>query len=119
MNKLEYLEMQMELTISPMDFLQYKKQHQNDYLLVDIRNAPPHLKKEKIEGAIELPLSELEQSLDTLAKDKLIVVYCWDVWCNMAKKASIILLKNGFTVKELSGGISAWNQLNLPTESLV
>lgn len=119
MNKLEFLEIQMELTLSPMDFMQYKQQHQDDFMLVDVRNAPPHLKKSKIEEAVEIPLNVLEQSLDKLPKDKLIIVYCWDVWCNMAKKASIVLLKNGFNVKELSGGISAWNELNLPTESLV
>lgn len=119
MNKLEFLEANLELSISPMDFMQYQKQHQDDYILVDVRNAPPHLKKSKIAGAVEIPLNVLEESLDKLPKDKLVIVYCWDVWCNMGKKASIILLKKGIDVKELSGGISAWNELNLPVENLV
>lgn len=39
MNKLEFLEANLELSISPMDFMQYQKQHQDDYILVDVRNA--------------------------------------------------------------------------------
>lgn len=118
MNKLEYLETHLDLTFSPMDYMGYIKNHLDSCILVDVRNAPPHLKKEKIEGAIEIPLNELNQRLEELPKDKLIVVYCWDTWCNMGKKASLLLLQNGYEVKELLGGITAWNILKLPVEAL-
>lgn len=119
MNEIAFLELQIKLSISPMDLMQYKKQNPTDYIVVDVRNAPPHLKKTKIAGAIDIPLTVLAENLDKLPKDKLIIVYCWDVWCHMGKKASIMLLKEGYDVKELSGGISAWNELNLPVDSLV
>ena len=32
------------------------------------------------------------------------------------KKAAILLLENGYDVQELSGGIAAWNTLQLPVE---
>jgi rhodanese-related sulfurtransferase/DNA-binding MarR family transcriptional regulator len=119
MNQKELLENQIEATISPMDYLAFSKENPNTAVLIDVRNAPPHLKKEKIKGALEIPLNELEQHLSELPKDKLIVVYCWDVWCNMAKKASLVLIEHGYQVKELSGGIAAWTSLNLPVESLI
>ena len=119
MKNIDILKAQIELTISPMDYMALKKQDPESTILVDVRNAPPALKKEKILGAIDIPLNELEDKLSQLPKDKIIIVYCWDVWCNMAKKASILLIENGYEIKELSGGISAWNTLNLPTESLV
>lgn len=36
-----------------------------------------------------------------------------------ASKSAIVLLENGFSVKELSGGIASWKILNLPTTSLL
>lgn len=118
MKNIDILKAQIELTVSPMDYLFLKKQNPENYILVDVRNAPAELKKEKIEGAIEIPLNQLESELSNLPNDKIIVVYCWDTWCNMAKKASILLLENGYQVKELTGGIASWKTLNLPLELL-
>lgn len=46
MDKLEFLKLQTELTISPMDYLAQAKSG-TEFMLIDVRNAPPHLKKEK------------------------------------------------------------------------
>ena len=45
----------------------------------------------------------MKTRLSELPKDKVIVVYCWDTLCNLAKKASVELIKSGYTVKELTG----------------
>jgi DNA-binding MarR family transcriptional regulator/rhodanese-related sulfurtransferase len=119
MNQTELLRMQIEATFSPMDYMAFNKENPNASVIVDVRNAPPHLKKEKIKGALEIPLNELDKQLDKLPKNKLIVVYCWDVWCNMAKKASVFLLEHGYQVKELSGGIASWTTLKLPVEPVM
>lgn len=117
-NKLEYFKAKIEATISPMDYMQMTKVNPEKFVLVDVRNAPPNLKKVKIAGAIDIPLMELENRLSELPKHKIIVVYCWDVWCNLAAKAGIMLLENGFDVLELSGGIAAWQAVKLPLEEL-
>ncbi|BDR52586.1 sulfurtransferase [Bombiscardovia nodaiensis] len=114
----DYLEAVLASSISPMDYLQSQRATPGKYFLVDVRNAPAEKKQVKIEGAHDIPLQELEQRIGELPKGQTILVYCWDVWCNMAKKASLILLNNGFEVKELSGGIAAWQQLRLPVEQL-
>lgn len=119
MTQLEFLKARMEATISPMDYLAAVKASPAEYFLVDVRNAPAHLKKIKIEGAMEIPEKDLASRLSELPNDKIIIVYCWDVWCNLATKASIVLLENGYRVKELYGGISAWQTLNLPTTTLI
>lgn len=118
MTNLEYLENLVETTISPMDFLAASKAQPNTFVVVDVRNAPSHLKKVKIAGAIEIPEMDIKSRFGELPKDKVIVVYCWDTWCNLAKKASIVLIKNGYTVKELTGGIAAWQSLKLPITEL-
>lgn len=118
MDTIGYFQSRIEATLSPMDYLMASKKNPQDYVLIDVRNAPVHIKKVKIKGAMELPLNELAGRLSELPKDKTIVVYCWDVWCNMAAQAAVLLLKNGYRVKELIGGISAWQSMNLPVEEL-
>ncbi|HDX9588173.1 TPA: rhodanese-like domain-containing protein [Bacillus pseudomycoides] len=118
MLKMEYFKGRIASTFSPMDFLQVKKLNPDAYMLVDVRNGTRELKKEVITGALEIPQSELENRLSELPKDKIIILYCWDVWCNTAAKSALFLLENGYNVKELAGGIAAWKTMNLPTSSL-
>jgi len=118
MTNLEYLENILETTISPMDFMAASKAQPDTFIVVDVRNAPPHFKKVKIAGAVEIPEKDIKNRIGDLPKDKVILVYCWDTWCNLAKKASVELIKNGYTVKELTGGIAAWQSLNLPVTEL-
>lgn len=111
-----YFQERLDSTLSPMDYLNQVKNEPEKYYLVDVRNGPPHLRKEKIKGSLEIPQIELETRLAEFPKDKVIVLYCWDVWCNTASKAAIQLIDNGFEVRELAGGISAWKIMKLPLE---
>ncbi|WP_235817432.1 MULTISPECIES: rhodanese-like domain-containing protein [Gracilibacillus] len=114
----QFFEEKVQATFSPMDYLNAVKESPEDYYLVDVRNGPPHLKKEKVEGAVEIPQSELKKRFFELPKDKTLVLYCWDVWCNTAAKAALFLINEGFEVKELAGGIAAWNTMGFPTEKV-
>ncbi|SDI38523.1 rhodanese-like domain-containing protein [Alteribacillus bidgolensis] len=113
-----YFEEKIKSTFSPMDYMMQAKESPEKFYLVDVRNGLPHLKKEKIEGAVEIPQAELENRLNELPKDKTLVLYCWDVWCNTAAKAALTLIDKGFDVKELAGGIAAWNKMEFPTETV-
>jgi rhodanese-related sulfurtransferase len=119
MSKIDYFKAKVEATISPMDFTAAAKAEAEKFLVVDVRNAPPQVLKQKVAGAKNIPLKDLAARLGELPKDKTIVVYCWDTWCTMAAKAAIILLENGYDVLELSGGIAAWNTMNFPVEPVV
>lgn len=116
MSKKDYFKAKVEATISPMDFIAEEKAELNKYLVIDVRNAPPQVLKQKIAGAKHIPLRELSERLCELPKDKIIVVYCWETWCNMSAKAAILLLENGYDVLELAGGIAAWNTMGFPVE---
>jgi rhodanese-related sulfurtransferase len=117
MSKMDYFKAKVEATISPMDFTQAAKAEPDKYCVVDVRNAPPHVMKQKIAGAKHIPLMQLSDRLGELPKDRTIVVYCWETWCNMAAKAAIILLDKGYDVLELTGGIAAWTTMGFPVES--
>ena len=118
MSKMDYFKAKVEATISPMDFTQATKAEPDRFIVVDVRNAPPHVMKQKIAGAKHIPLMQLSERLGELTKDKTIVVYCWETWCNMAAKAAVVLLENGYDVLELTGGIAAWTTMGFPVESV-
>ncbi|MEL4026870.1 rhodanese-like domain-containing protein [Lysinibacillus endophyticus] len=114
MNALDYFNARLEATISPMDYLRLTQIDPDKYFLLDVRNGPLHVRSLKIKDANVIPEQELQARLSEIPKDKEIIVYCWDVWCNTAAKVAKFLLERGYMVKELTGGIAAWKEMNFP-----
>ena len=65
----------------------------------------------RIAGAISLPLADLDAKPDRLVKyrDRDLVVVCLSG--ARSRKAAEILSSRGFSVKNLTGGLNAWNRL--------
>jgi NADPH-dependent 2,4-dienoyl-CoA reductase/sulfur reductase-like enzyme/rhodanese-related sulfurtransferase len=82
-------------------------------LIVDVRE-PKEFAKEHVEGAVNVPLSQLRQRLHELPKDRDIFVYC--VVGQRSYNAYRILRQNGFRVRNLPGGINTY--LRLPKRML-
>ncbi|MFI8684544.1 rhodanese-like domain-containing protein [Rossellomorea sp. NPDC077527] len=119
MNRLEYFNARIEATLSPMDYVQLKKSQPENVVLIDVRNGPVEARKVKVQGALVIPQSELDNRIDEIPKNKKVVVYCWDVWCNTAAKVASTLLTKGYEeVQELTGGMAAWEKMNFPQERL-
>jgi rhodanese-related sulfurtransferase len=113
MTALEYFKAKTEAYISPRGLMTLLDSQPGAVVVLDVRNGP---KPTKIRGAVELPEAEVVRRMDDLPKDKLLVLYCWETWCRLATKAAVPLLEAGFRVKEMYGGIAAWDALKLPTE---
>lgn len=64
-----------------------------------------------LEGALHIPMSKLEASIDTLNayKDREIIVYCRSGVRSYS--ATVTLTEKGFKAINLRGGILAWNRL--------
>lgn len=82
-------------------------QNETNVALLDVR-TPEEFSKEHIEGATLIPVQVLAQNLSMLTevKDKKIIVYCHSGRRSVA--ASRILVENGFTPMNVSGGITQW-----------
>jgi rhodanese-related sulfurtransferase len=114
MNALDYFNARLEATISPMDYLKSQQMDPGKYFLIDVRNGPIHVRSVTIKDANVIPELELPDRIAEIPLEKEIIVYCWDVWCNTAAKVAKFLLERGFKVKELTGGIAAWKEMNFP-----
>jgi rhodanese-related sulfurtransferase len=86
----------------------------DDAVVIDVREAADfsngHINKAK-----NLPMSTFKSQLDNLEKhkDKPVLMYCRSG--NQSGKACRVLKKSGFSnVHNLSGGVLAWQDANLP-----
>lgn len=67
-------------------------------------------------GAINVPLSELENRLPALAAGHEIVAYCRGPWCVMSFEAVAALRKRGFKARRLEDGLPEWKAAGLTVE---
>lgn len=75
-------------------------------LLIDVRE-PDEYAIANIQGSRLIPLQTLPEQLDSLPKDREILIHCKSG--GRSAKAVKLLLENGFTrVKNVAGGIDAW-----------
>ena len=88
-----------------------------DYIFVDVRTGSEY-KSSHIEDAINIPVSEIEERLDEIPKDKSIIAYCNGSSCNRSGQAASILKENGY--KEVfdlvGGGVFEWEEKGYPVE---
>jgi rhodanese-related sulfurtransferase len=77
-----------------------------DFLLLDVR-TPQENASEAIAGSYLIPVQELGVRVKELPRDKEIVVYC--KVGNRSAYAGAHLARLGYNVKNLEGGIVAWN----------
>lgn len=90
-----------------------------DYLFIDVRSEDEY-NSGHIEGAIYIPVSEIENRLSEIPEDKLVIVYCDGSSCSRSNMAASILTEDGF--KQVynigGGGIFEWREKGYPITEL-
>lgn len=85
-------------------------------LPLDARSAQA-FENEHIPGAINIPHRTMSPDTTShLDKDVLYVSYCSGIGCNASTKGALNMVKLGFKVKELVGGLDWWKRDGYPTE---
>ena len=86
-----------------------------DHLFIDVRSKDEY-DTIHIEGAIHIPVSEIQSRLSEIPEDKLIIVYCDGSSCSRSSNAADILVKNGYSqVYNMGGnGIHEWLEKGYP-----
>jgi hydroxyacylglutathione hydrolase len=84
-------------------------------LAIDVR-APRERDMKYIAGSLGIPLNHLTENLEKLPKDRPLLVYCAGGY--RSSIAASLLQRHGFRrVREIAGGIVAWEAANLPVQS--
>ena len=111
-----------EGTISEIEFITVDEAYEiflnnEDYLFIDVRSEDEY-EGSHIQGAINIPVSEIEERLDEIPKDRPVIVYCNGSSCNRSGQAASILKENGYKeVFDLTGGgIFEWEEKDYPVE---
>jgi hydroxyacylglutathione hydrolase len=84
-------------------------------LAIDVR-APREREQKHIAGSLGIPLNRLMENLETLPKNRPLLVYCAGGY--RSSIAASLLQARGFDpVSEIAGGIAAWEAAKLPIGS--
>ena len=66
-------------------------------------------KQGHIPGAVHLPTDDIAEHAPALiARDTVVVTYCWGPGCNGATRAALAFARLGYHVKEMIGGYEYW-----------
>lgn len=87
--------------------------------LVTVLDVRPHEEYDAghVQGAINIPINELEQHLQQFDSSQEFVAYCRGPHCILAFDAVAQLRDNGFQARRLEDGYPEWKVAGLPTES--
>jgi len=86
--------------------LNEKISNKDNFILLDVRTDSEYFLS-NIEGAIHIPMNEIPNKLNTIDKNKEIIVQCKS-GKRSAKVCQFLLNNNYENVKNLKGGIIAW-----------
>ncbi|SCA58015.1 Thiosulfate sulfurtransferase [Candidatus Terasakiella magnetica] len=93
------------------DVLTLKKYQDDnhDHVVLDVRE-PAEIASHAFEGALEIPMNEVPQDIDSIPKNKTVVVMCHLGGRSM--QVTGWLRQQGYeNVTNLRGGIEAWSQM--------
>jgi rhodanese-related sulfurtransferase len=82
-------------------------------LVLDVRE-PSEYAAGHIAGSMSIPLGKLSSRMSELPKDREIICVCASG--SRSGSAARCLLSNGYTVLNLSGGMSRWQRAGLPVK---
>lgn len=106
-SQIDFYEQKLNFEIDPADLYDALKNRQH-IIVIDTRSAQSFA-QEHIPGAINIPHRTMTvETTRHLDKSALVVAYCDGIGCNASTKGALNMVKLGFTVKELIGGIAWW-----------
>jgi rhodanese-related sulfurtransferase len=114
-DQVRYYQAKLQYEIDPWDLSESLERGDN-VVLVDTR-SPQAYEKSHIPGAVNIPHRTMNTATTAhLDRGALIVTYCDGIRCNGSTKGALNLVRLGFRVKELTGGIDCWRVDGYPVD---
>ena len=107
--QLDYYQSKLSFEMDSYDL--YSSQRDSEKIIVVDGRSQSAYTKEHIPNAINLPHREIDTDLTkNLDRDMIYICYCDGIGCNASTKTALKLLRLGFNVKELIGGLDWWKR---------
>lgn len=106
-DQVQYYQAKLQYEIDPWDLNEAMGRGDKIHL-VDTR-SPEAYERSHIPGAVNIPYRTMSPATTAqLDRDALIVTYCDGIRCNGSTKGALNMVRLGFRVKELIGGLDCW-----------
>jgi rhodanese-related sulfurtransferase/DNA-binding transcriptional ArsR family regulator len=92
------------------------KIHDQAVFIIDVRPEEEY-RESHLPGAVSMPLNEIKNNIETLPKDKEIIVYCRGEFCILADQALEILKQHGYEARRMNEGLIDWKIAGFPIQS--
>ncbi len=104
--------------IEPQKLADEQLASRDDLSIVDVR-SPEEYADGHLEGAVNIPLAELEARVGELPSKTEVVTYCnmYHPGSSRGEQAADMLTKLGLDAKAMQGGFPAWRDAGLPVEA--
>ncbi len=114
-DQIQYYEDKLAYEMDSADLFSSLNQGEN-VVVVDTRSKEVY-EKEHIPDSISFPHRDMNnETVKVLDKTKVYVCYCDGIGCNGSTKGALNLVKLGFQVKELIGGLDWWKRDGYATD---
>src|SRR5262245_31134565 len=108
-DQLKHYQEELEYEIDSWD-LKVAREGGEKIAVVDAR-SPEAFNREHIPGAINIPHRRMSpETTGSIDKNVLVVTYCDGIGCNASTKGAVNMVRLGFRVKELIGGLDWWKR---------
>ena len=108
-DQLFYYEQKLKFEVDSWDLAEALKNGEK-IIALDARSKEAY-ESEHIPGAINIPHRTMTlENTSHLDKDVLYITYCSGIGCNASTKGALNMVKLGFRVKELTGGLDWWKR---------
>ena len=109
----EHFELKLLAVKQLADVVDAVKNARADLVLLDMRDREDY-RRGHIEGAISMPIQEIDERCRDLPRDREIVTYCYNQYCHLSTLGALKLVEHGIPAKELNVGWSEWVKLGNP-----
>lgn len=87
-------------------------------IIIDVRSKEEY-EYGHLDGAISIPIDELDLFIKNLPKDKVVIAYCRGPYCVYATEAVELLLSKGYKAFRLEAGFLEWNQMQDKSRQII
>lgn len=109
----EYFLNEMAYTIGPSNLHKMIEHNLEDFNLFDVRKYEDYIKGH-IPYATHMPSEQIEEQLMKFSKEKINILYCYNMSCHLATHCAYVIADKGYPVMILSGGFKCWKKHELP-----